>query len=475
MPESMWIDGEGQSPAAGRPLIVQDPATAETVAELALPGPRDVDRAVAAAQRAWPGWARTPGPERQRALERMADALAARAQEIGEVLSREQGKPYSEAVKEAEGAAEAFRYYAAECVRPTGYAIPGSKASLRDVTRAEPVGVVAAISPWNYPVLLMAWKVAPALAAGCTVVAKPPPETPLSPLIVGQIASQVLAPGVLNVLVGGPDVGEALVRDPRVRAVTFTGSTATGRRIARLAAESFTRVTLEMGGQCPALVFADADVERAAREIGYRAFRNAGQICNAVNRIFVDRRVADRFVAALGAYADSLRLGPGLSDPEPDLGPMTTAAGLERVRQHVADALAGGARLVTGGQVRSDLPGQRFFAPTVLEVPHVRLRVMQEETFGPVAPVLAMDDMDDAIREANALPYGLVGYVYTTDLATAVRAGEALEVGTVGVNNVGGGEVYYPYEGYKDSGLGWELGPGSLEPFVHRKHIRLAV
>lgn len=471
----MWIDAQARTPAHGQPTRIQDPATEETIAELTLAGAEDAAQAVTSAQAAFPAWASRSGADRQRLLEQFADQLTTAAPEIGRVLSREQGKPLSEAIKEVQSAGDAFRYYAGECVRPMGQTIPGSKPSLRDYTQREPLGVVAAISPWNYPVLLMAWKVAPALAAGCTVVAKPPPETPLSPLAVGRIAAQTLPQGVLNVIAGGGDVGEALVGDRRVQAVTFTGSTATGRRIARLAAESFTRVTLEMGGQCPALVFHDADVEQAAREIGYRAFRNAGQICNAVNRIFVDRRVAEKFLTALVAYARALRLGPGLSDPEPELGPLTTAAGLQRVSAHVEDAVERGGQLLAGGQVRTDLPGRRFFAPTVLRVASAQLRVMQEETFGPVAPVMAVADMDEAVAEANALAYGLVGYVYTRDLSTAMRAAEALQMGTVGINNVGGGEVYYPYGGYKDSGLGSELGPGSLETFTHRKHIRVAV
>ncbi len=470
----LLIDGEWTEGQNGEYVPVIDPATEEVVGQAALAAAEDVDRAVRAADRAFVTWSRTAPSTRAGVLRKAAALLRERVEDLARLLTLEQGKPLRDARGEIQAAIDALEYYAEAARRIYGEVIPNDQPNRRSLVIKQPVGPVAAIGPWNYPVLLLAWKVAPALAAGCTVVVKPPVVTPMAiTRFLGCLAEAGVPSGVVNVVIGpGHTVGEQLVRHPLVRKISFTGETRTGKAILKAAADSLKRVTLELGGHCPLVVFPDADLEAAARAATYRAFRNAGQVCNAINRIYVHRDVYDAFVEAMAAETARLRVGPGLEDP--DLGPMTTKENLEKTIAHVEDARRRGARVVCGG----DRPrGERFlrgyfYLPTLLvDVDH-EMRVMREETFGPVAPIVPFSDFSEAIRMANDSPYGLVAYLFTRDLKTAFCAAEALEAGTVGVNNVAGGEVPFPYAGWKESGLGVELSHHGLDEYLLIKHIR---
>jgi succinate-semialdehyde dehydrogenase / glutarate-semialdehyde dehydrogenase len=437
-----------------------------------------VDVAVTSAARAFPAWSSLPAARRAGHLSAVAAWIRSNGARLARSLTLEQGKPLGEAATEVETAAKAFDYYAAEAVRVPGQIIPTESATLRSLVVRQPFGVVAAITTWNYPLGLMAWKIAPALAAGCTVVAKPAEQTPLTVLdvIAGAVRAGLPA-GVLNSVNGaGPETGTWLAKHPKVAKISFTGGTQTGRRLLELAAAGIKSVTLELGGHSPMIVAADAPMDLAVSDGVKRSFRNAGQLCNSVNRIFVVRSVADEFVTRFSAEAAKLVVGPGLGDPEPDVGPLSSAAAVERVERHVADARRRGAEVLVGGARPEDarLGAGFYYLPTVV-VGGEQMVMLREETFGPVAPILVVDDLEEAIERANALDFGLVCYLYTRDLRTGLETAERLEFGTVNVNNVGGGDVRFPYSGWKHSGLGVELGHDGLMEYLRTKNIRIEI
>jgi acyl-CoA reductase-like NAD-dependent aldehyde dehydrogenase len=437
-----------------------------------------VEAAVASAAAAFRDWSGRPAIQRAGHLSSVAAWIRSNGPRLARSLTLEQGKPLSEAASEVETAAKAFDYYAAEAVRVDGQIIPTESATLRSLVIRQPFGVVAAITTWNYPLGLMAWKIAPALAAGCTVVAKPAEQTPLTVLdvICGAVQAGLPA-GVLNSLNGdGAGAGTWLAEHPRVAKISFTGGTQTGRRLLEIASRDIKSVTLELGGHSPMIVDADAPMDLAVADGVKRSFRNAGQLCNSVNRIFVVRSVADEFVTRFAAQAAKLTVGPGLADPEPDVGPLSSAATRERVEQHVADARRCGGEVLVGGTRPDDerLRYGFYYLPTVV-VGGEDLVMLREETFGPVAPILVVEDLDEAITRANALDFGLVCYLYTRDLRTSIESAERLEFGTVNVNNVGGGDVRFPYSGWKHSGLGLELGHDGLAEYLRTKNIRIEI
>jgi succinate-semialdehyde dehydrogenase/glutarate-semialdehyde dehydrogenase len=468
--EAVAADGHGEEAA------VINPADQSVAGYAPVAGAGLVDAAVTSAAEAFGGWSARPAAQRAAHLSQIAAWIRSNDRHLAHSLTLEQGKPLSEAASEVETAARAFDFYAAEAVRVNGQIIPTESATLRSLVIRQPFGVVAAITTWNYPLGLMAWKVAPALAAGCTVVAKPAEQTPLTVLdvISGAVATG-LPPGVLNSLNGdGAGVGRLLAGHPGVAKISFTGGTRTGRQLLELAARDIKSVTLELGGHSPMIVCADAPMELAVADGVKRSFRNAGQLCNSVNRIFVVRSVADEFVTRFAAQAAKLVVGPGLGDPEPDLGPLSSATALDRVERHVADARDHGAEVLTGGARPEDerLRDGFYYLPTVV-LGGPDLLMLREETFGPVAPILVVEDLDEAISRANALDYGLVCYLYTRDLRTSIQSAERLEFGTVNVNNVGGGDVSFPYSGWKHSGLGVELGRLGLAEYLRTKNVRL--
>lgn len=473
---SFAIGGElvGEATGLGMAPVV-DPASQEVIGRAPVADEATVDAAVSAAARAFGPWAALPATTRSKHLAALAGWIRSHATELAGTLTLEQGKPRSEAASEVKAAAEAFDYYAAQAERVYGETIPTGSSTLRSVVIKQPMGVVAAIGPWNYPLGIMAWKMAPALAAGCTVVAKPSGETPLTVLAVIAGALEAgLPPGVLNGLSGpGPTVGEWLASHPAVRKISFTGGIDTGRRLLHLAADDIKSVTLELGGHSPMIVLADAPMELALTDGVKRAFRNAGQLCNSVNRLFVERAVADEFIERFTKLAAALTVGPGLAHPEPDMGPLTTEKARQHVEAHVEEARRAGAEILTGGE-RPE--GERFsrgffYMPTVV-LGEVTLRMACEETFGPVVPIVVVDDAEQAITYSNALNFGLVAYLYTRDLRMATLGAERLEFGTVNINNVGGGQVAFPYAGWKQSGLGLELSHQGIEEYLYVKHIR---
>lgn len=469
----MLIGSQRTGASSGEWIPVLNPATEDPCAAVPRGMPDDVDAAVQAAERAFPAWSRTAPAERAAVLRKAADRVSARADELALLLTEEQGKPLEEARKEIGEVVRTFTYYAGAAATILGEIAPTDATETKSLVFKFPVGVVAAIGPWNYPVSLLAWKIGPALAAGCTLVVKPATETPLAAqVMVSELLDAGVPSGVVNLVTGyGQDIGDVLVEHPLVRKISFTGSTEVGRRIMARAAGTIKRVSLELGGQCPMIVWHDADFDRAVRDGVRRAFRNMGQICNSVNRLYVHRAIAEPYIDAFVAQTKTLRIGDG-RHPDVDLGPMTTKAGVEKTLEHIDDAVSKGARLLTGGRRPAGIGGGKgfFLEPAVLvDVDH-RMKVMREETFGPVAPIMVVDDLDETIRLANDTEYGLVAYAYTRDLRTAMTFVDRLEAGSVGINNVSVASVYAPYGGWKQSGIGRELGMHGLDGYLEFKH-----
>lgn len=454
---------------------VRNPANGDLVATCALATPEDVDAAVEAAHRDGATWRSMHPDQRGEILRAGAAAIRAHVDEIARILTLEQGKPLADSRKEILFGASVFEFYAEEGRRVHGSIRPtGSDATVSLVTYS-PVGVVAGIVPWNYPVDLYAWKVAPALAAGCPVVVKPPVEAPLAIGLVSRLLVEAgLPPGTLSDLPGGADVGQRLTTHPGIAMVTATCSTATGKAIMRSAADGLKRVSLELGGHCPLVVLPDADLALAASAAARRSFSNMGQICIAVNRVIVHEDVADAFVAALAEVTRTFAVGDP-SDPAVAYGPCTTPAVVATAQRQIADAVERGASVVVGGGIPSapDLSGGHYFEPTVLDQVPEEAVVMNEETFGPVLAVHRVGSVEEAIRVANGVDYGLAAYVYGEDLGRALAVAERLEAGGVGVNVNDVSELQAPFGGWKLSGLGRELGPEGLHAYLETKHTKV--
>lgn len=473
----LLIGGADTPASGGGRLEARSPATGEVVGSVADGTAADADRAVAAAAGAFATWSALTAYEREKAIKAALAHVRSRADELGRLMALEQGKPLNQARSEVLGACDTIDYYASEGVRIEGYTNPTEGRDLRSWVIYQPVGVCALITPWNYPISLLSWKLGPAIATGCTVVVKPTTVTPMSPLAFCRaLAAGGIPAGVLNVVTGsGAVVGEALLRNPRVAKVAMTGSTATGKRIMASAGPLLKKVSLELGGQCPAVVCEDADLDNAAKVIAYKGFRNSGQSCSSINRVYAQRSIHDALVAKVKALAEKMTLGDGLSDGAVDLGPMATADGVQTSERHVADALAKGAALVSGGRRPEGAAFARghYYLPTVLTGATHAMLVMREETFGPVVPFAAFDRMEEAVAQANDTEYGLVAFLFTRDLAAANRVSEALEAGTVCVNHGAVNTNYGPYAGWKDSGYGVELSRRAVFEYLKTKHIKV--
>ncbi len=472
----LFVDGLWRPAQAGRRLEIRDPATGELVGSSSLAEAADVDLAVAAAKRALPAWAATHADARARILHRAADLIADRTPLIADLLTREQGKPVPDSEKEIRFGVEVVRYYAEEGRRLGGAIRASSRADIRSLVVSSPVGVVGAITPWNYPVDIYAWKLAPALAAGCTVVVKPPHETPLAVGMIAQcFADAGLPAGVLNDLPGaGLEAGAALAAHPDVRMITATASTAAGQSMMRAAADGMKRLLLELGGQCPFIVLDDANVAEAAAAAARRSFSNMGQICIAVNRILVADPVHDEFLEALAAEANRIKLGHGL-EPGVAYGPVLHEGVRARTRNHIEDALRRGGQLVAGGDAPTGAEYDRgfFFRPTVVDGAADDALLMTQESYGPIAGVRRVRDDGEALSLANALPYGLAAYVFSGDLERAWSFAEQIESGAVGVNVNDTTELQAPFGGWKLSGVGRELGIEGLMAYRESKHIKM--
>jgi betaine-aldehyde dehydrogenase len=467
----LLIRGE-QVVGEGEPLSVENPYTETEIASVGQPSADQIDAAIAAAREAARGWAATPAIERAELLHEVATRLRERTDELAELMTNEGGKPRIENSDEVGWTAAAFDYYAEIGRSFAGRVIPSIEATQLSLVLKEPMGVVGCIVPWNYPLLLLSWKVAPALAAGNTVIAKPSELTPLSTLALAEVFDHLPA-GVVNILAGGGDIGEAIVGDEQVDCVAFTGSVETGKRIARVAADRVARINLELGGKDPFIVCPDVApaIEVAAKGGAWAAFLNAGQVCTSAERFYVFESVFDDYLQAFVDYTDSLVLGNPL-DPNTDIGPLVSAPQRERVAAQVDAARAAGAEIITGGGDGGNGTGY-FYAPTVVTGAPRETDLLREETFGPVAPLVPVKTLNEAIELANSTRFGLACNVYTKDLDTIVRCMREIKAGTVWFNDPLTDNDAGPFGGMKQSGLGRELGQEGLEAFQETKHVHL--
>ena len=465
-----WVDAED-----GATFEVTNPADGSLLATVADGSPADGDRALAAAAAAQRDWARTDPRERSEVLRRAFDLLVARTDEVAQLMTLEMGKPLVESRGEVAYGAEFLRWFAEEAVRIHGRYATAPAGGTRLVTMKSPVGPTLMITPWNFPLAMGTRKIGPAVAAGCTMVVKPAHETPLTMLALAALLEEAGLPdGVLNVVTTtrSGEVAEPLIRDRRLRKLTFTGSTAVGKKLAEQAAEQLLRVSLELGGNAPFLVFADADLGAAVDGAMLAKMRNIGEACTSANRFLVHESVAQEFSARLAERMGSLTVGDGTEEGV-QVGPLITAKARDGVHDLVSAAVAGGARVLTGGAVAAG-PGH-FYPPTVLvDVPD-GARVLREEIFGPVAPVTTFRDEAEAVERANDTEYGLVAYVYTRDHARVVRVSEALEFGMVGINTGIVSNPAAPFGGVKHSGYGREGGFEGIEEYLETKYVGMAV
>jgi betaine-aldehyde dehydrogenase len=459
-------------PQGPKVLQLIDPSRGEPFAEVSAAGPEEVEAAVAAAKAAFPGWSSLPAPARGEILFRFADLVRAHAEELAAIDVENVGKPVGDALWEANHAADTLRYYAGAADKFFGETISVGKPGL-DFTLREPLGVVGLIVPWNFPLMIATWKVAPALAAGNTAVLKPASLTPLSALRLGELALEAgVPPGVLNVIPGpGAEVGALLAGHPDVAKIGFTGETATGREILIRAAQTIQRVSLELGGKSPNVIFADIgadEVETVAREAVASAFSNTGQDCCARTRVIVERAIYPRFLEAMAAAAQARKIGEP-QDPATEMGPLVSAAQRERTERYLAAGRAEGARFVCGGE-RLDRPGY-FLTPAILADGRPGMSVVEEEVFGPLVVVLPFDSEEEAIALANGTLYGLSGSLWTNDLKRGLRVARAIRTGVLSVNSSSSVHLQAPFGGFKQSGLGRELGMHALEGYTEIRNL----
>ena len=474
LPARNLIGGEWCDGLDGRRLDVSDPATDAVFASVPDSGAVDARAAVDAAQAAFPGWRALPSKQRAQILKRWNQLLLAHQEDLGRLVSREQGKPLAEGRGEIAYAASYVEWFAEEATRAHGEVIAAPVAGRRMFVLREPVGVVAAITPWNFPAAMIARKIAPALAAGCTVVCKPAEDTPLTSLALVLLALEAGVPrGVINIVTASrartPEVVDAWLADPRVRKITFTGSTPVGKHLARASADTLKKLSLELGGNAPFIVFDDADLDAAVEGLMAAKFRNGGQTCVSPNRVFVQAGVHDAFVTKLGARVAALKVGPA-SAADSQIGPMINARAVDKIARHVDDAVGKGARIVVGGHRLAKL-GPNYYAPTVLSGADASMACACEETFGPVVPVTRFEREAEVIAAANDTPFGLAAYFYSTDVRRIWRLAEALEAGIVGVNEGALAAEAAPFGGVKESGYGREGSTHGLDDYMHLKYV----
>ena len=470
----MYIDGKWCEAESGRTLGVINPATEVVIREVAYGSRGDAARAVEAAARAMPAWMKQSAYDRARVLKKTGDLMRERADNIARTLTMEQGKPLAEAKAEVLHSADTFEWFAEEGKRAYGQIIPNTAPGKRHMTFKHPVGVVAAISPWNFPITLQARKIAPALAAGCTIVCRPASQTPLCLIQVFECLVEAGVPaGVANLVIGpAQEMADEFLENHAVRKISFTGSTEVGKQLMRAAADQIKRLSLELGGHAPFIVFPDADPEVGAKIAVTGKFRNNGQVCIAPSRFYVHQRVAKQFVEATVEAAKKLKLGNGL-EPGVEVGPMFEKKALASTQALVDDARNVGARVLTGGKRSDAFERGYFYEPTVLTDVPTAAKLMIEEPFAPVMPILNFDNLDEVIRQANNTRYGLAAYVFTNDLTTAWKMAEGIEAGIIGINDPVPATPQCPFGGMKESGMGRELGHEGLEAYLETKYIAI--
>ncbi|RFU61687.1 aldehyde dehydrogenase [Bacillus sp. V59.32b] len=473
---SLYINGEWVSSHTGKTFFVYNPATGKPTAEVSEASVEDVDRAVQGAKEAFADkrWRGMTPLERGRILHQVARLIQENQMEIAQIMTRENGMPINMALfVEIPMVVECFDYMASLVAQPIGQTQPfsatGSPPNHFVYTVKEPLGVAGLITPWNLPLLMPAWKIAPALASGCSAVLKPAPETPLTALKLAELCQEAGVPdGVLQVLPGGDEAGKAIVSHPDVPKIAFTGETATGRKILAAAAPYIKRVTLELGGKSPNIIFADADIEQAAKSALFGLFLNSGQVCQAGSRIFVQESVYESFVKKIADHAQRLTVGPG-DDLTNDLGPVVSHAQFEKVNEYIEIGLREGAKMVTGG--KSDRQEGYFIKPTIFADVKPDMRIAREEIFGPVGAVLSFENEEDVIEMANNTIYGLAAAVWTKDLKRGLRLAQEIQSGTIWVNTYQVLTPTAPFGGFKQSGLGRELGPNALDAYLETKSV----
>jgi succinate-semialdehyde dehydrogenase/glutarate-semialdehyde dehydrogenase len=475
--QKLFINGEWVPADSGDTFEVINPVNGQPMGKASKAGRDEARRALESASQAFKVWGKSSPDERVKALKKSASAVSSRQDELAEILTKEHGKPLGDARKEIAGTVATLEYYAEEARRIAGEVAPSKSATSRSLVIRQPIGVVAAIAPWNYPVSLMAWKLAPALAAGCTVVVKPPALAPLACGLAAAIVGESGFPqGAVNVVTGpSGQVGEELITNPITRMIAFTGSTETGVHLMSAAAHDLKKLILELGGHTPMVVFKDADLDRAVADGVKRSFRNMGQICNAVNRIYVEAEIADEYINKFVEQTSKMTIGDGLANPNIDLGPMIDEEGVRRTQAHVDDAVSKGASLMCGGKrpTQPELSQGYFYEPAVLTNVTRDMLVMHEESFGPIVGIDRFRGLDEAVELANSTEYGLVTYAYTRDLATAFNFSERVESGSVAINTVSPDSLYAPYPAWKHSGIGLELSHYGIEEYLQVKHILL--
>lgn len=470
----LYINGQWVQAESGETFNVYNPGTGEVVSPVPYGGAKEATLAVDAAHEAFKSWSQTTAYERSALIKKWHDLILEHKEEVAEVLVAEQGKPMSEALGEVQYAVSFLAWYAEEAKRVYGETIPSSSIDKRILVIKQPIGVVAAITPWNFPAAMITRKIAPALAAGCTTVIKPAEQTPLTAIKLAKLAEKAGIPkGVINVVTGdAKQIGKAWLDDERVAKITFTGSTEVGKLLMRGAADTVKKVSLELGGHAPVIVFGDADLEKAVNGVIVSKFRNAGQTCVCANRIYVEKSILPAFTERLREEVAKIKVGLG-DNPESNIGPLINEAAYIKVQKHINDAIEKGASIELGGKRLPQYDKGYFFEPTIISGIQDNMVIMQEETFGPVAPLIEFENIEEVIQKANSSRYGLAAYAFTESLNTAITAYEKLEFGIVGINDGLPSTAQAPFGGIKESGLGREGGHHGIDEYLEIKYVSI--
>lgn len=476
MKYQMYINGVWKDANSGEEIEVKNPATGEVVGSVAFGSKSEAIEAVDAAQSALKSWSGKTAGERSQILMSWNQLVNEHTDELAMILTCEQGKPLPEARGEIGYANSFISWYAEEAKRVYGETIPASSPNKRILVLKQPVGVVAAITPWNFPAAMITRKIAPALAAGCTTVIKPSEETPLTAVKLVELAEEAGIPkGVINLVIGEPKpIGEAWLADQRVKKITFTGSTAVGKILMKGAADTVKKVSLELGGHAPLIVFDDADLDKAVKGAVASKFRNNGQTCVCANRIFVHKKVINEFTEKFIAKVKELKMGIGIEEGVM-VGPLISKAAVDKVQKHIDDAVSNGAKVELGGKLSDQYNDGYFFEPTILSGVNKDMLIMKEETFGPVAPIIRFESEEEVLEKANNTQYGLAAYAFTENMSRTIRVAEALEYGIIGMNDGVPSATQAPFGGLKESGLGKEGGHHGIEEFLETKFVSLGI